>query len=265
MIDLKKTVLGLLFLFFVSMSMAQSSALYEKRSFINGKDTLRYRVMFPENFSEEQEYPLILFLHGAGERGNDNEKQLIHGSSLFASKEIRTNYPAIVVFPQCPKEDYWANVDVDRTVKPLSLKFNYNNEPTKSLKLVMGLLDRFLSEKYIKKSQVYIMGLSMGGMGTFELLSRKPNTFAAAVPVCGGGDPESVQVYATTVPVWVFHGAKDDVVDPNLSVQMVSAVLKYGGYPKFTLFDDANHNSWDPAFTEPGLLPWLFSKTLKTY
>jgi predicted peptidase len=107
------------------------------------------------------------------------------------------------------------------------------------------------------------MGLSMGGMGTFELLSRKPDVFAAAVAICGGGDPDSVTEYASEVPLWAFHGAKDNVVAPQQSITMVSALLKEGGLPRFTLYDDADHNSWDPAFAEPGLLPWLFSHSLK--
>ena len=108
------------------------------------------------------------------------------------------------------------------------------------------------------------MGLSMGGMGTFELLSRKPNTFAAAVPICGGGDPESVSMYAQTIPLWVFHGAQDNVVNPLQSMEMVSALLNSGAHPRFTLYDFANHNSWDPAFAEPDLLPWLFSNRKTT-
>ena len=103
------------------------------------------------------------------------------------------------------------------------------------------------------------MGLSMGGMGSFELLSRRPDIFAAAIPICGGGDPNSVSGYAKNTPLWVFHGAQDNVVNPLQSMEMVSALLKAGVYPKFTLYDFANHGSWDPAFAEPDLLPWLFS------
>ena len=101
----------------------------------------------------------------------------------------------------------------------------------------------------------------MGGMGTFEILYRKPETFAAAFAICGGGNAETVSKYASNTPLWVFHGAKDDLVDPQLSIAMVSADLKAGGKPNFNLYADANHNSWDSAFAEPQLLPWLFSKS----
>ncbi|MCB0470047.1 MAG: phospholipase, partial [Flavobacteriaceae bacterium] len=104
-------------------------------------------------------------------------------------------------------------------------------------------------------------GLSMGGMGTYEILSRKPDMFAAAFAICGGGNPELTENYATKIPMWIFHGAKDDVVNPQLSIDMVSAILKFGGKPNFTLYADDNHNSWDSAFAEPELLLWLFSKT----
>lgn len=218
----------------------------------------------PKNFSKDHQYPLVLFLHGAGERGSDNEKQLVHGSKLFANQQNMENYPAIVVFPQCSKNDYWSNVDVDRSNYPIRLKFKYDDGPTKPMQLVMDLMDEMLEKPYVDHNQIYIMGLSMGGMGTFELIHRKPKTFAAAIPICGGGDTSSVSNYATTLPIWVFHGAQDNVVDPQLSINMVSAILKEGGFPKFTLYDFANHNSWDPAFAEPKLLSWLFSNKKST-
>ncbi len=215
--------------------------------------------MYPNNFQEDGNYPVVLFLHGAGERGNDNEKQLVHGGKLFATDYLQERYPAIVIFPQCPTNSYWSNVDVDRSTYPIKLNFNYKGGPTKPLEMVMDLLQTTIEQPYANDNQVYLMGLSMGGMGTFELLSRKPDTFAAAIPICGGGDPNSVATYAKKIPLWVFHGAQDNVVNPLQSMEMVSALLSAGAYPRFTVYDFANHNSWDPAFAEPDLLPWLFS------
>ncbi len=237
--------------------------LYKEQLFIKDKDTLQYRIMYPKSFSEEKQYPIVLFLHGAGERGNDNKKQLVHGSSLFLSEKARDSFPAIVIFPQCPKTDYWSKVDVDRSKNPIGLNFKYEDGPTIAMSLVMDLMDQTVSNSYAKKDQVYVMGLSMGGMGTFEIIYRKPEMFAAAITICGGGNPASVTNYAKTLPLWVFHGAKDNVVDPQLSINMVSAILNEGGFPKFTLYDFANHNSWDPTFAEDNLLTWLFSKTKK--
>lgn len=238
---------------------AQWQSKYEEEILVDGNDTLRYRIMYPKDFKETKSYPVVLFLHGAGERGNDNQIQLVHGGKLFATDYLQERYPAIVIFPQCPKNSYWSNVDVDRSSYPIKLNFKYDEGPTKPLELVMQLLDETIAAPFTKDDQVYVMGLSMGGMGTFELLSRKPNTFAAAIPICGGGNPSSVATYANNTPLWVFHGSRDDVVNPLQSMEMVAALLKTGVYPKFTLYDFANHNSWDPAFAEPDLLPWLFS------
>jgi Predicted peptidase len=256
---MKKRLLFSLVVLVYAFGNAQWQSKYEEKMLVQGNDTLRYRIMYPKNFQEMEKYPVILFLHGAGERGNDNQSQLVHGGKLFATDYLQERYPAIVIFPQCPKESYWSNVDVDRSTYPIHLKFKYDQGPTTPLKMVMDLLDSTIQQPYSDDNQIYLMGLSMGGMGTFELLSRKPDTFAAAIPICGGGDPNSVSVYAKNTPLWVFHGAQDNVVNPLQSMEMVSALLKAGVYPKFTVFDFANHNSWDPAFAEPDLLPWLFS------
>ncbi|WP_417444796.1 alpha/beta hydrolase-fold protein [Joostella sp.] len=251
--------LVLLVLLSLPMLIIAQNELYQKDNFVVGKDTLKYRILLPKNFSNQKEYPLVLFLHGAGERGNDNVSQLTHGSSLFTKKENMEDYPAIVIFPQCSKDDYWSNADVDRSGSDgVKLVFHDDKKPTKFLDLTMSLLNQFLSKSFVKKDQVYIVGLSMGGMGTFELLSRMPTTFAAGIPICGGGSTEAVSKYVNT-PLWVFHGAQDNVVNPMNSIKMVEALLNEGGHPRFTLYDDANHNSWDPAFSEPDFLSWLFS------
>lgn len=239
--------------------LAQHQDAYAHEYFVSGKDTLNYRVLMPENLESPNQYPVVLFLHGAGERGNDNAKQLAHGSELFY--KTKDSFPAIVIFPQCPSEDYWANVKVDRDTQPLSLSFPSDGAPTKSMDLVMQLLDELLAKPYVDKNQIYVGGLSMGGMGTFELLSRRPELFAAAFAICGGGNPEMTAIYAKTVPMWIFHGANDDVVDPQQSVDMVAGILKYGGKPNFSLFAKDNHNSWDSAFAEPQLISWLFSNS----
>lgn len=235
-------------------------SLFQKKEFIIESDTLKYRIMFPLNFSEEKTYPIVLFLHGAGERGNDNNLQLIHGTTLFTSPKNRLHFPAIVVFPQCSLDDYWSNVEIDRSTKPITFKFQNKEKPTKSLGLVIQLMDTLLQKSFIKKDQVYVMGLSMGGMGTFEILARKPDLFAAAVPICGGGNPSTANSYAQNTELWIFHGAKDNVVSPQFSIEMVKGIINAGGSPNFTLYGNRNHNSWDSAFIEPNLLPWLFSK-----
>lgn len=252
-------VFTMVFLFGVSNLCGQQQESYLHEHFISGKDTLNYRVLWPKNFDASKRYPLVVFLHGAGERGSDNTKQLVHGGELFYNTS--DTFPAIVIFPQCPQNDYWANATVDRSTVPLSLNFPLFIEPTKSMTLVMALLDEMLTKSYTNTNEVYVGGLSMGGMGTFEILYRKPEVFAAAFAICGAGNPDTTEGYAKTVPMWIFHGAKDDVVAPQESLDMVSGILKYGGTPNFSLYAKDNHNSWDSAFAEPELIPWLFSNS----
>lgn len=254
-----KALLLILFISFSSVSKAQEA--FSKELFIKDNDTLQYRMLLPENFSKDKKYPVVLFLHGAGERGSDNQKQLTHGSKLFLDKMNRGAFPSIVIFPQCPKEDYWANANVNRSSYPLNITFPENEAPTTALSLVMSLMDDMIKKPYVQTDKVYVGGLSMGGMGTFEILYRKPDMFAAAFAICGGGNPDTVTSFAKKVPMWVFHGAKDDVVTPQHSVTMVNAILNAGGTPNFTLYADDNHNSWDSTFAEPELLTWLFSNT----
>ena len=245
----------------IAQQTESSKDLFSYEHHMVNDDTLNYRMLLPKGFDESKTYPLVLMLHGAGERGDDNKKQLAHGSQLFLKEITRDLFPAIVIFPQCPQNDYWSKLEADRSTKPITFKYKYNEAPTTAMALVIDLMTEMVGKPYVKTDQVYVMGLSMGGMGTFEIIYRNPKMFAAAIPICGGGDPESVTAYAKTIPLWILHGAKDDVVDPKLSLSMASAIITAGGFPKLTLYDFANHNSWDPAFAEPELLKWLFSNT----
>ena len=250
----------LIIIIFISTKIVAQNDLFSKEYFVHNKDTLKYRLLLPKGFSDDKQYPLVLFLHGAGERGNDNEIQLIHGSSLFLENYNTNEFPVIIVFPQCPKDDYWANVKRDYSKKGLEkFKFKRLGKPTKSMKLVLDLMDDLTSKPYIKKDQVYVGGLSMGGMGTFEIINRRPDMFAAAFPICGGGNPKSVHRYANKLALWVFHGGVDDVVHPYFSLGMVTALQKRGANVKLTYFEKDNHNSWDSTFSDPNLLSWLFS------
>lgn len=241
---------------------AQNFDLYEKHTYINGKDTLPYRILLPENFDKSKKYPLVIFLHGAGERGSDNEKQLTHGASLFLKEENRKKYPAIVVFPQCSAHSFWSNVKIKQEENERRFDFQADGQPTVYMQLVIELLGSLNKNYPVQKNKVYVMGLSMGGMGTFELVNRRPETFAAAVPICGGGNIKTAK-NLKSVSWWVFHGAKDNVVLPRFSEEMVAAMKRNKVNVKFTLYPEANHNSWDAAFAEPQLLEWLFSNKRK--
>jgi predicted peptidase len=246
------------FLFSLS-TLAQNKEDYLEAFFVEGADSLNYRILYPENFNPAKKYPVLLFLHGAGERGNDNKKQLVHGSALFLKQENREKFPAIIIFPQCPKSEYWAKASIVRSPEGNTFDFDYSVDPHTSMKLVIKMMQSFSKNHFVDETRLYVGGLSMGGMGTFEILHRMPNTFAAAFSICGAGNPYSVGIYAQKVNMRVYHGAKDDVVEPAYSEKMVKALKEAGAEVEFTLFPDANHNSWDPAFAEPDLLPWLFS------
>lgn len=257
-----RLVVGLLtaiMLLVTSGVMAQSKDEFKKEQFISKNDTLNYRILFPENFSEEEKYPVVLVLHGAGERGDDNESQLVHGSDLFLDSENRKDYPAIVIFPQAPKEDYWAKVEVKRDTMPYQFDFKNTEAPTKSLDLVMKMMDSVVAQDFVNKDKVYVGGLSMGGMGTYEIIYKKPEMFAAAFAICGGANPEIAKDYPKGFNIWIFHGEKDDLVPPRLSKAMARSINHHGGNAKVSLYPEDNHNSWDSAFSEPYLLEWLFS------
>lgn len=259
---MKKAITSILFaLACISAAMAQNFDEYAEKKYVTKKnDTLLYRMLYPPEYGSQKKYPLVVFLHGAGERGNDNEKQLTHGGTLFLKDEVLRDFPAIVVFPQCPESDFWSSVKISRSDSGASFDFDYPDDPTKSLELVMGLIKYLEKMEAVDSKRIYIMGLSMGGMGTFELLAREPKKFAAAIPICGGGNPADCEAYAEEVPLWVFHGAKDNIVNPEYSREMVEELKRLGADVTYTEYPEAGHNSWDQAFAEPDLLKWLFSK-----
>ena len=238
---------------------AQDLKKYERGSYTNGKESINYRILFPENFDASREYPMVVFLHGSGERGSDNEKQLVHGGKLFLKEKFRKEFPAIVVFPQCSSDSFWSNVEFGNSASgQRTFNFATGGRPTKSMRALLGMLDNLRDKPFIDKKQVYIGGLSMGGMGTYELLRRKRKMFAAAFAICGGDNVANVRKYKKT-PLWIFHGEKDDVVPVALSTNIADQLKVLGVSPKITLYPKDNHNSWDSAFAEPDLLPWLFS------
>lgn len=240
----------------------QDLSLFEKREFKgqNG-EVLPYRILYPENYDATKKYPLVLLLHGGGERGNDNEKQLTHGVKVFLEAENRRAFPAIVIAPQCPEDSYWASVKFERTKYPLELDFNYGYDITKGLGLAIALTKDIIEKEAVDTKRVYITGLSMGGMGTLEAVYRFPKIFAAAAVVCGGGDTDTYSKKQAKIPFWLFHGDVDGVIAVENSRKMVARLKELGADVKYTEYEGVNHNSWENAYAEPELLPWLFSKS----
>ncbi len=223
----------------------------------SGNDSLRYRVLLPENYDQNKKYPLVLFLHGAGERGNDNKTQLKHGAMMFTNPVNRKKYPAIVLFPQCPKDKAWP---FDKRPEGGSWNTFPSDGPISTpLKSVKELLDKYLAMKTVDKNRVYILGLSMGGMGTFDMVCRFPDIFAAAVPICGGVYPDRL-AKAKNVKFRIFHGDADSVVSVENSRAAYEALKKYGASVEYTEFPGCEHNSWNPAFNTPDFFSWLFKQ-----
>ena len=243
----------IILIFFPFLLFSQTE-LFEKKNFIVENDTLRYRILAPLDYDENEKYPVHLFLHGSGERGNDNESQLFHGSKQFLDKNNREKYKSWVIFPQSPNNDWWGG-----HYDPY--KFDYNIKKSEALGLVIKLMDEFVQRKDVDSDKVYVTGLSMGGMGTYAILTRRPDMFAAATPICGDGDPSSVSNFAKKVPVWIFHGSLDKTVLPEQSLKMANGIIKAGGNPRITFYENVEHNSWDIAFAEKDFLKWIHSKT----
>lgn len=257
-----RTILFLAFIFLFALPnlTAQDLTEFKKEQYILANDTLHYRILFPKDFDSNKKYPLVLFLHGSGERGNDNEMQLTHGAELFLNNEIRKTHPAFVVFPQCKTGQSWNNANVSSAYGQTIFSFPSEIEPNSQLDLVEGLLTTLRDKFKIDEKRTYIGGLSMGGMGTFEMLHRNPNTFAAAFPICGGANPRIAPKIKQT-PIWIFHGESDDIVPSVYSTRMEKALQYAGADVKISLYTNVKHDSWTNAFAEPELLPWLFSKS----
>ena len=253
--------LNLLFVCFIFNYLnSQELKLYEKESFVYENDTLNYRILKPLNYNPNKQYPVHLFLHGSGERGNDNSSQLTHGGKLFLKKENREKYNSWVIFPQCSENDRWPSLSSDQWNNSFNNKIS---KPNKSLGLVIKLMDEFIEKKQVDKQRIYVSGLSMGGMGAFEILFRRPDMFAAATPICGNGIPQLAKLYAEKVPLWIFHGSDDNVVSPKYSLTMAKAIIEAGGSPKMTLYENTGHGSWNNAFAEKNFLTWIHSKSNK--
>lgn len=249
----------------ISFSWAQTNgdpelSSFERDIYASEKGILPYRIQEPKNFDTSKTYPLIIFLHGSGERGNDNELQLKHGGSFFASDSIRTKYPAFVVFPQCPDNETWNEVQYNPSGQGDRFQFSEEILPNKNQELLEGLITSLRKELPIDENRIYIGGLSLGGMGTFELVRRNPYLFAAAFPICGAAS-SSIAPRLSKTPWWIFHGAEDDVVPPKYSIKLFESLENEGADVTISIYGNVHHDSWTNAFNEPGLMPWLFSKT----
>lgn len=199
---------------------------------------MRYLLQLPEDYEQAEASPLLLFLHGAGERGDDLNQVKRHGPPRLIEEGKRL--PFIVVSPQCPATQWWQPVEL------------------------AALLDEIVERYKVDENRIYVTGLSMGGFGTWALAAYQGERIAAMAPICGGGDPVKVKYSGRLAPAWVFHGAKDSVVPLRRSEEMVEAIQHAGGEVKFTVYPDAEHDSWTETYDNPQLYQWLLQHKRET-
>jgi lysophospholipase L1-like esterase/poly(3-hydroxybutyrate) depolymerase len=217
-------------------------------------ETYEFRLLKPEKIEEGKKYPLILFLHGAGERGADNELQLKFLPRIMAKPENRAAFPSFLLAPQCRPNQWWGSARTDFR-KPTTLDVPLGDQS----QAAVGALLKTLREQPVDPDRIYLTGLSMGGYGSWDLAERHPDWFAAVGPICGGGDVRGAD-RLVGLPLWAFHGDKDNAVPVARSREMIEAIRELGGQPKYTELAGVGHDSWTHAYTTGGLVPWLFEQ-----
>jgi predicted peptidase len=228
---------------------AQTNAFNEKL-FVNARnERMRYLLFVPKDYDKQKKYPLVLWLHGGGSRGDDLKLLLRygdeHGIGYFAKSDNQSEYPSFIVAPQCPRNRLWGDPD--------------SEQPTNEMRLVLEILEKVQADYSIDSRRLYVTGISLGGYGTWDIIGRRPEMFAAAVPICGGGNTSKAPLMVKTA-IWAFHGDKDELVNVSESRRMITAIRNARGDPKYTEYKGVGHNSWERAFTEPDLLSWMFAQ-----
>jgi predicted peptidase len=213
--------------------------------------TLPYRIFIPEHYDANKSYPVVLALHGSGERGDDNLSPLTanHLATVWTIDSNQSKFPCFVVVPQCPKDSTWVKYYSPIATTPIS----------GPMKTVMELLDSLAVEFHFDPDRIYIVGLSMGGFAAWDAISRFPDRFAAAIPICGAGDTTRAESIKR-IPIWAFHGSLDPKVPVSGSRDMISAIQNAGGEPNYFEYLEVGHDSWTPAFAERNLVSWLFAQ-----
>jgi len=232
----------------------EAGEVFEPKSYVSSNgESLKYRIHLPAPMEEGERYPLALFLHGAGERGDDNRIQLRYGPPALLEYALESEDPAIIVAPQCPKEKKWVDTPWDGEAHSMPVK------PSQPMRLTIELLEKLISELPVDRDRVYVTGLSMGGFGTWDIIQRRPELFAAAIPICGGGDTAKAE-NIKDIPIRIFHGRDDETVLPERSRQMLAALEKVGANVEYTEYQGVGHDSWTRTYSDPAVMRWLFEQ-----
>jgi len=232
--------------------------LFEDKTYTKDGFSIKYRLYVPKDIKKDEKLPLIVFMHGYGERGFNNTEQLRIGISKRLNPEVLEKYRAIYFAPQCPDDDMWVTVTgfVNR-----GYKVTEDNQ-TKSLKAAFEIIDEILSTYNIDRNHIAITGLSMGGAASLEMVSRRPGFFKVCAPVCPAGAPlDNIDAFKGT-KVWFFHGVQDSTVPIEWSYLMYKYLRIAGVNAKITTYPFANHSSWDDAYCERDILDFLFDRII---
>lgn len=227
---------------------------YVKGNFVdsNGR-RMPYRLMSPVDIKVGEKYPLVIFLHGSGERGDDNNKQLEHGAALFADSINTRDYPSFVLFPQCKEKAWTHNMNQEVFMPGAATPPISTTEIT-----LMDLIYSIIESEPVDESRIYVIGLSMGGIAAYDLVCRYPRLFAAAVPICGAVNPDRL-ANARDVNFMIFHGEKDEEIPVICGRGAYKALEDAGADVQYVEFAGEGHKCWDSAFDYPSLIPWLYS------
>tara|TARA_R110002111_G_scaffold250245_1_gene314452 strand:- start:933 stop:1766 length:834 start_codon:yes stop_codon:yes gene_type:complete len=210
------------------------------------------RLLKPDNPDVRRLYPLIVFLHGAGENGNDNQRQLKYLPQQMAQSHWQEKYPCFLLAPQCPHNMNWSS--------PARAADSPEDKNQNLLDQIQQIILDISSKYPVDTRRIYITGYSMGGFGTWSMIARYPELFASAVPICGGGDPDTVSLFVH-LPIWVAHGTLDQIVPVTRSRDMVAAFHKAGGDPIYQELDGVKHDSWTSTYAfDSGMFAWMFQQ-----
>ena len=208
---------------------------------------LPYRLYVPADRGDGKPLPLLLFLHGAGDKGDNNTDQTRDAEILDILTE-NAKYPCVLLAPQCPTDGYWSGADSSRNPSGLDV-----------LAAVKDLITSVQGEYNVDSSRLYITGFSMGGYGVYGMLAKYPTMFACAVPCAGWAEPADYSSLTTKTPIWAFHGVLDTNIKVWHDMATVGAIRKNGGNVKLTSYLLSQHDCWDRAYADPALMPWIFS------